>query len=376
MISPRTFARSILVTLALILASSSTTYGSSKGLAEQTDAPTLREQFGPYIMSVAQSYKVRPSKEALRQGITPWSQAEYEALELGERFAPGNERVAPKVLHPSSGLMAVLHWGLDREIIVSFAGADLPTVHPNTWMKWFSRRLNRNLKTFFANSLSEMDVEGLKLVRRIRTTYPNRKVTIVGHSLGSRTAQYIALAENLTTICFAPLGLTEAEIESAMDIRKFKSRNLLKKEAKRLIKYVVGDGDAFFHIENSSLNRASISTLGFTLGFALGKLNIQIILTALGASSSTDNGALTMPFDLLGHTHIGSLVAVVPALYFSAVGQDLIAKRGSKLGRIVQRLPTAGHLANSIRDAILGARGKNDPRVQNHHSKEDQLAVL
>lgn len=188
------------------------------------------------VLAVAQAYKTNNSKQVLNYGLKPWTNDEYQELALPQIFKAGTKQTSPKLTDYKTGLISVIHWQNESTILISFAGFDY-----DDYYQWVIKA-PRSALTYLQNGLSNMDIQALTLVRKVKQRYPDKKIILAGHSLGSRPTQYVAIKENLKAICFAPLGLTSAEIK---DIRSELSitEETLKHIANSNLTYLIGEKD-------------------------------------------------------------------------------------------------------------------------------------
>ena len=88
----------------------------------------------------------------------------------------------------------------ENHIVIVYKGTDIKDVHD---------RMN-DVNMAALKKIPEQVTDALKLYDIVKTSYPNTKIDVTGHSLGGSLAQYVAIIRNVNeAVCFCPVGITK-----------------------------------------------------------------------------------------------------------------------------------------------------------------------
>lgn len=89
----------------------------------------------------------------------------------------------------------------ENHVVIVYKGTDFDNV----------RDAKNDMNMAVLKKIPEQVTDALKLYDIVKTSYPNTKIDVTGHSLGGSLAQYVAIMRNVNeAVCFCPVGITKS----------------------------------------------------------------------------------------------------------------------------------------------------------------------
>ena len=92
----------------------------------------------------------------------------------------------------------------NNRIVIVYKGSDDIIKNTNDARKDWKNDANMAL----LKRIPEQTKDALEVYDRVKKTFPNVQIDVVGHSLGGSLAQYVAIMRNVNeAVCFNPVGI-------------------------------------------------------------------------------------------------------------------------------------------------------------------------